>query len=356
MSPAVRPRPRAVQRLLAVDPQAGTLADRSFADLPSLLAPGDLLVMNDAATLPASLRGRTASGAPIELRLVEQGAGAGEDATWLAVLFGAGDARTKTEDRPAPPPVLAGDALLFGDASLVARVALVDEASPRLVRVAFEQRGASLWSALYRFGRPIQYAYVEVPLELWDVQTVYAARPWAAELPSAGRPLTFAVLADLTRRGVALATLTHGAGLSSTGDAALDRRLPLPERYDLPSATTKAIAEARARGGRVVAVGTTVVRALEGAALAQRIPAGGELAPGEGRTAVLLGPGFRRRVVDGILSGVHEATESHFALLASFAPRPLLLSALAVAERAGYLGHELGDSMVVLPRPLPAAT
>src|SRR6185369_3706486 len=110
-----------------------------------------------------------------------------------------------------------GDPLVFG-ADLMASIEAVSEASPRLVEIAFHQRGAQLWSALYRHGRPIQYAYVEGPLELWHVQTHYGSRPWCAEMPSAGRPLTWSLLLSLLRRGVALASLTHAAGLSSTGD------------------------------------------------------------------------------------------------------------------------------------------
>src|SRR6185503_15959730 len=106
-------------------------------------------------------------------------------------------------------------------------------------------------------GRPVQYSYLEGPLELWHVQTLYAGRPWAAEQPSAGRPLTASVLRALEESGVRLAALTHAAGISSTGDAALDALLPLPERYEIPAATVAAIARARAGGGRVIAIGTT---------------------------------------------------------------------------------------------------
>ena len=212
------------------------------------------------------------------------------------------------------------------------------------MRVPFDFAGAALWEALYRSGRPVQYAHVAAPLALWDVTTGYAARPWAAEAPSAGLCLRAEVLAGLREAGVALATLTHAAGLSSTGDPALDAALPLPERSALPARTVDAVVRARAAGGRVVAVGTTVVRALEGRAL----QGGGVLRAGEGVTDVLLGPGFRRAVVDGLLTGVHEPGSSHFALLQAFAPEALLRDALGLAEARGFLGHELGDAMLVL--------
>ncbi len=341
MSPATRPRLPLTERLLVIDPASGDFTDAAVAELPRFLRKGDVLVVNDAATLPASLHG-TLAGASIELRLAGAAAEAPEG-TFAAVLFGEGDWRTKTEHRPPPPPTRAGDVLVFAG-GLRATVMAVDELSPRLLVVRFDRAGARLWSALYVAGKPVQYAYVERELRLWDVQTSYASRPWAMEMASAGRPLAAGLLFALRDAGVLLATLTHAAGLSSTGDDILDARLPFAERYDIPEATVRAIEHAKLGDGRVVAVGTTVVRALEGAAAAH----GGRLRAGEGTTSILLGPGFRTRVVDGLLTGMHEPTASHFALLQAFAPRGLLERAYAAAEAAGYLGHEFGDSNLVL--------
>jgi S-adenosylmethionine:tRNA ribosyltransferase-isomerase len=323
-------------RLLVIDPRAATFRDALVRDLPGALRPGDLIVVNDAATLPASLMGRTRAGAPVEVRLAAR---VGED-TWTSVLFGAGDWHTRTEDRAPPPALAPGDAIVF-DATLSARVRTVR--APRLVDLELSPRGAALLSALYRVGRPIQYAHVARPLPLWAVQTRYAARPWAVEMPSAGRPLTWSLLLELRRRGVGIARLTHAAGLSSTGDPALDLRLPLPERSDIPEPTVRAIGETQDHAGRVVAVGTSVVRALEG-----RVALRGALSPGEGETDLLIGPGFQRRVVAGLLTGMHEKTASHYALLGAFAPRALLDRAYAYADRAGYLNHEFGDSSLLL--------
>ncbi|HET9450422.1 MAG TPA: S-adenosylmethionine:tRNA ribosyltransferase-isomerase [Aggregicoccus sp.] len=339
MSPATQPRAgHAAVRLLHVVPEAQRYDEHTLAELPQLLRAGDLLVVNDAATLPASLPGLTEAGHAVELRLLSRS----EDGSWTGVLFGEGDWRTRTEERPAPPPVAPGETLHFG--ALRARVRELLPPSPRLLRVDFQAQGAALWEALYRAGRPVQYAHVARPLALWDVQTAYAARPWAVELPSAGLPLSWELLLSLRRAGVALASVTHAAGLSSTGDAALDAALPAPERFAVPEATVDAVARARAAGGRVVAVGTTVVRALEGRAL----QGGGRLEPGEGVTDLLLGPGFRRQVVDGLLTGVHEPGSSHFALLQAFAPAHLLRRAHTYAELRGFLGHEFGDVWLVL--------
>jgi S-adenosylmethionine:tRNA ribosyltransferase-isomerase len=328
-------------RLLVVDPgkdlsPENAIGDGRVVDLPSLLRPGDLLVVNDAATLPASLQGFTAFGDPVEVRL----AGTEQNA-WRAVLFGRGDWRVRTEERPAPPRVRKGDRLSFGP-GLAARVTGVSRLSPRLVELVFE--GPAFWAQIYAVGKPVQYAHLESDLSLGDVQVPYAGRPWAFEPPSAGRPLTFAIREALEARGIHILPLTHAAGLSSTGDPALDAALPLPERFEIPDRTARGIEGARRRGSRVVAAGTTVVRALEGACALAR----GRLRGMAGVTTLRLGEGSRRRVVDGLLTGIHEPGTSHFELLTAFARRAILLDAFAHAEARGYLGHEFGDSMLIL--------
>ena len=347
-------------RLLVIDPAApdgAGLRETRTPALPELLAPGDLLVVNDAATLPASLRGTDEAGRPVEVRLIAAREGWHADAgssspvhlsplRFAAVLFGDGDWHTRTEDRPPPPELAQGARLHFG--ALRATVGRHASLSPRLVELRFDGDADALWAALYKEGRPVQYAHLAHDLPLWAVQTVYATRPWAFEMPSAGRPLSWEILLALRRRGVRWASLTHAAGLSATGDPAIDAALPLPEAFEIPSATARAVAETRARGGRVVAVGTTVVRALEGAAQQRN----GIVRAGRGETDLRITPTFRPRVVDGILSGAHAAHESHFQLLAAFAGADLLAAAAAHAERSGFLTHELGDAMLVLPGAL----
>jgi S-adenosylmethionine:tRNA ribosyltransferase-isomerase len=340
-----REKPEA-ERLLWIDPARDTFVDVRVGELPSILRVGDLLVVNDAATLPASLRGLREDGRAFELRLLAHEARQGTDSTrWRAVVFGRGDWRQRTEDRPAPPRLAPGERVRVAGGA-VAVVLSLDAASPRLVRIEFEGDAASMWRAIYGNGRPVQYSYIEEPLALWHVQSSFASRPWAVEPPSAGRPLTFSVLEELRRRGVAVAPLTHAAGLSSTGDPTLDAALPLDERYDVPAATVRAVAAARARGGRVVAVGTTVVRALEGCAKAH----GGELVAGEGVTDLRLHRRSKLRVAGGLLTGIHEPGTTHFDLMESFARPPLLTRALGHAERAGYVQHEFGDSVLILAR------
>jgi S-adenosylmethionine:tRNA ribosyltransferase-isomerase len=322
---------------LLLDRQTGAVGDAVLDELPSLVSAGDLFVVNDAATLPASLPARLPSGAAAEVRIVR----ARDDGRrWQAVLFGAGDWRTPTERRLAPEPLTAGARLEI--AGLAATVTAVSKTSVRLLELAFENDAAAAWAAIYRHGRPIQYAHVREPLALWAVQTAYAARPWAAEAPSAGVPLDWALLSALRAHGVGLAAITEGAGLSSTGDAAIDAALPLPERFEVSPAAVRAVVAAKAAGGRVVAVGTSVVRALESAA------SSGELRAMAGDTDLVIGPGYRPRVVDGLFTGLHEPAASHFALLQAFATRAQLELAYVHAERSGYLGHEFGDANLIL--------
>jgi S-adenosylmethionine:tRNA ribosyltransferase-isomerase len=341
-------------RLLVVDPARRSLHETRTSRLADLLSAGDLLVVNDAATLPASLLGRDDLGRPVEARLAalaDEPARASQpdpSPSFLAVLFGAGDWHQRTEDRPLPPVLPVGAGLRFGvSGALRAEITAISPLSPRLVRLRFpasDRGGDDVWARIYRQGRPVQYAYLAHELPLFAVQTVYAARPWAFEMPSAGRPLSWETMLALRRRGVAWASLTHAAGLSSTGDAALDAALPLPERFDIPAATVDAIAATHARGGRVIAVGTTVVRALEGATQLW-----GALRAGPGTTDLRIGPGFQPRVVDGLLSGTHAPGESHFDLMRAFASEEVLARAAAQAEAAGFSTHELGDTMLILP-------
>ncbi len=325
LPPARARRARHEVRLLAIDRRTGAATRHGrIADLPELLEPGDALVLNDAATWPASLFGRCGD-APVELRLAAR-----RGDTWRAVVFGDGDWRTPTEHRPPPPQLVPGDTIRVGEDLS----ALVLEAEGRLVTLRLD---GSI-HALYAYGHPVQYAHADRARRLEDVQTAYATRPYAFEMPSAGWGITPDVLHACRRREIAVLTLTHEAGLSSTGDAALDARLPFPERYEIPRATIDGL-----RGRRVIAVGTSVVRALEGA-----YARFGELVEGEHETDLVVTSRHELRVVDGLLTGLHVPGESHYELLRAFLPEPLATLAVQTAiASAAYLAHELGDAMLV---------
>jgi S-adenosylmethionine:tRNA ribosyltransferase-isomerase len=327
-------------RLLVVD-GAGGLQHAARADLPGLLCAGDLVVANDAATWPASLRGRHLStGAEIELRLAGSASLAPDTVcTFVAVVFGAGDHRMRTEERAPPPRLQDGDALHFGP--LHARVERTLD-HPRLIAVRFAGAPDAIRAGIARHGRPIQYAHVPQPLELRDVWTRIAAVPVAFEAPSAGFLLDWKMLAAFAQRGVDFATLTHAAGISSTGDPRLDARLPFSEPYVVPAATVRAIEVARARGGRVIALGTTVVRALEHAAAHTGTPV-----PGTGLATQRIGAETRLRVANAIITGTHEPGTSHYALLRAFTGAATLERISAALEANGYRTHEFGDSVLI---------
>ncbi len=327
-------------KLLVVD-QLGGICHALRTSLVDFLRPGDLVVANDAATLPASLTGRLLPGGqPIEVRL------AGWDSfepeavgRFSAVVFGAGDFRTRTEDREPPPPLGPGDRIALGPLTATIERRL---GHPRLVSLRFDGPADAVWAGLARHGRPIQYAHLLESLALWDVWTSFAGPPVAFEAPSAGFALDWAALLALRQRGISFATLTHAAGISSTGDEELDRRLPFDEPYRIPPATAQAILRARARGGRVVAVGTTVVRALESAATPD-----GRVREGDGVATLRLGPTTPLRVVDAILTGVHESGTSHHELLRAFAADAVLDRADVELTNCGYRTHEFGDFVLI---------
>jgi S-adenosylmethionine:tRNA ribosyltransferase-isomerase len=328
--------------LLVVD-AAGRIDHRTHRDLPSLLRPGDLVVANDAATLPASLTGvHLPTGADIEVRLAgHHDTGTSSPTRFTAIVFGAGDYRTPTEHRPTPPMMNAGDRLVI--ASL--RASVLHVRHPRLIELAFEQPAGTVWERLSRHGRPIQYAHVPERLAIWDSWTSIAARPVAFEAPSAGFVLDWSMLHDFRCRGVRFATLTHAAGISSTGDPELDACLPFDEVYVIPSSTAALVASTKAAGGRVVAIGTTVVRALEHAARHT-----GHVAAGDGVATGRIGPRTRLQIVDAIVSGVHEPGTSHNSLLRAFQEDEAIGRMWDEAERSGYLTHEFGDAVLVMRR------
>jgi S-adenosylmethionine:tRNA ribosyltransferase-isomerase len=341
MRAAQRPTQRPADARLMVIDTRGALRHTLRATFAEWLRPNDLVVANDAATLPASLSGtHVRTGGRIEVRLAGRRS-LDVDAVKVfdAIVFGDGDSRTRTEQRLLPPALLPGDRLLLGPLR-----ATIDKTlgHPRLVTLTFDGTPAEIWAGLVRQGRPIQYAHVPAPLALWDVWTSHAALPAAFEPPSAGFLLSWEVRAEIRARGAQFATLTHAAGISSTGDLALDARLPFDEPYFISPSTAAAIQKAQSRGGRIVAIGTTVVRAIEHAACED-----GFVAPGFGIADQRIGPETVLRVVDAIVSGTHEPGSSHHELLRAFASDASLDRAQDELERRHYTTHEFGDSVLV---------
>ncbi len=307
----------------------GSESHHRFDELPDLLRAGDLLVVNDSATLPASLGARADFG---DFR-VSVSTGYGPDLWLVEPRWGFG--------RPGPVPLEPGDRFEAGGVAgrYVAPF-------PRIPRLGFFRAESDLGSAMRSVGAPIRYGYLARAYPLEAYQTVFGRVPGSAEMPSAARPFTSRVVARLRDAGVRTAAVTLHAGVSSLepGDAG-PRAVPLfPEPFEVSAATVDAIVATRARGGRVIAVGTTVVRALESAS------DGCGLRPARGFTRRYLHPDRPSRTVDGLLTGFHEATSTHLALLASVAGPESVDRAYRVAVDAGYLGHEFGDSHLVLLR------
>ncbi len=327
-------------KILAVD-RLGEIRHLSRARLADLFRPGDLVIANDAATLPASLTGwHLPSDQAIEIRLAGRRSLSGDDIhRFTAILFGAGDFRVRTEDRSPPPKLLVGDTLLLGPLRATVTRTL---SHPRFIEITFTGSPDEIWKGLARHGRPVQYSHVPTPLALWDVWTAFAAVPAAFEAPSAGFALDWRLLAWIRKNGVQFLAITHAAGLSSTGDPVLDAQLPLDEPYDVPQKTAAGIRNAKSEGRRIIAVGTTVVRALEDAANPD-----GTVRAGPGLATRRIDRFTQLRVINAILSGTHEPDSSHHDLLRAFVDDATLRRMDHALADQRYLTHEFGDSVFV---------
>jgi S-adenosylmethionine:tRNA ribosyltransferase-isomerase len=326
-------------RLLVVD-ASGTITHHRRADFPTLVEEGDLVIANDAATLPASLSGvHVRTGGAIEVRLAGRRSLLPRDTRFTAVVFGTGDFRTPTEHRPLPAALCPDDLLELGPLRALVVGVL---GHPRLIEIEFQHSIDDMWEGIARHGRPIQYAYLPEPLAIWDTWTLIASLPVAFEAPSAGFILDWRVIEAIRARGARFATITHAAGISSTGDADLDARLPLDEPYFIPVSTASLIDETRDRGGRIIAIGTTVVRALEDAAARD-----GRVRCGMGVATLRISDRTQLRIVDALVTGQHEAGTSHYELLGAFQGEDVLADASSDANARDYRTHEFGDSLFI---------
>ena len=319
-------------RLLVIDRASGQLEHTRFDHFGEFLRAGDLLVFNSSRTLPASLSGCVEQGPCIEIRLAEHL----PDDSWLALL------RCQRGD-----PFSCGlrpKMLVDLGQGLTATIRMRDEHIPRLWQLSFSKSGSELINAFYLVGRPVRYEYVSAPWGLDYYQTVYAREPGSAEMPSAGRAFTWRLLFDLQRRGVETAYIVLHTGLSSYLDEELDAQHPASEEeYFVSERAADKINEAHARGGRVIAVGTTVVRTLESAADEQK-----RVQAGHGYTRLHITANHALKAVDGLLTGLHEPEASHLDLLTSFLPTEKIKEAYQEAVRQKYLWHEFGDLNLIL--------
>jgi S-adenosylmethionine:tRNA ribosyltransferase-isomerase len=329
---ADRPLPaRGASRLLALDGGTGVIRDLRFSDLGLLLAPGDLLVLNDTRVLPARLRGRKPSGGACELLLERIQGGR----RFLA------QARASKGVRPGTRIELPGGAVAIA----IGRQGELHEFElDREVLPFFEAEGS--------VPLPPYVAREAEPADRERYQTVYAEVPGAVAAPTAGLHFEKEALGRLEKQGVSIATLTlHvGAGtFTPLRSEEIDAHRMHAERIRVPEETVAAIGAARSRGGRVVAVGTTVVRALEAAA------AGGTLEPCERDTDIFIRPGHRFRVIDALLTNFHLPESTLLVLVAAFAGRDRVLAAYHHAIAGRYRFFSYGDAMFVTPDPAALA-
>ncbi len=321
-------RPRTAVRLMVADAGTGLVTHGAFPDLVNVLGPGDVLVINVSATVPAAVQGLGPSG-PVRLHLSSPVAGA----VWTV------EARRPAGHGSRPWRDFEGGRVELpagASANFVAR----DSRSPRLWLVELAGMGDVL-DYLHRHGQPIRYAHETKARPLSAYQTVYAREPGSAEMPSAGRPFTARLMTRLAAAGVVFAPVVLHCGVASF--EAGER--PDEERYAVGEATARLVNQARAAGNRVVAVGTTSARALETV-----VDSAGAVHPGAGRTDLLIGPERGVRAIDGLLTGWHEAGASHRDLVEAVAGPAMMARCYAEAVERGYLGHEFGDSLLVLSR------
>lgn len=315
-------------RLLVARP--GGVTHERFADLERHLAPGDLLVVNTSATLPAALDARRADGTPTVVHVSTTL----DDGSWVVE-----PRRPDGPDRTVP----AGEVLALDDGVRLELVVPYPHPEAALTRLWRARPHPARPAAhfLAQHGRPIGYGYLAGARPLAEYQTVYATHPGSAEMASAGRPFTERLLVRLMARGVAVAPIVLHAGVSSPEK----HEPPMPERFAVPAPTARLVSATRAVAGRVVAVGTTVVRALESAA-----DPDGTVQVASGWTDLVLGPQRRARVVTGLVSGLHAPEASHLLPLEAVAGADLVGRAYAAAvEHGDYLWHEFGDSTLFLP-------
>jgi S-adenosylmethionine:tRNA ribosyltransferase-isomerase len=326
--PEARGRTRDSVRLLVADAAAtGAIVHSRFADLPHFLVPGDLVVINTSATLAAALPASRKDGSKLELRLSTPAEGKDPERFWIVEL--------RSGDAP------------FGSVEVGERFVLPGGASAEILA---PYAGVRLWLArldlarplavyLDEHGSPIRYRYVPHRWPLSAYQNVYALEPGSAEMPSAGRPFTAELITRLGAGGVLLAPIVLHTGVSSPER----HERPYPERFRVPAPTAALVNAVHGWGGRVIATGTTVVRALESVAGRDGI-----VAAGEGWTNLVVTPERGVRTVDGLLTGLHELESSHLDMLRALGGDRLIMESFNAALERGYRWHEFGDSQLIL--------
>ena len=315
-------------RLLVLPRVEGELIHTRFDMLSDYLRAGDLLIVNDSRTLPGLLRATDERGDAIEVRLAHRRS----SARWDVLLL-----KGRTHIGRA-------DMWLDFSQGLSGHIIQRRPDLPFLWQMEFDRCCTPLIDMIYRLGEPVRYTYVPEALPLDLYQTVYAGEPGSVEMPSAGRPFTWELLLKLRCNDVGFATLSLHTGLSSTRDDVVDALHPnYDEEFHVPEITARAVNVTRQQGGRVIAVGTTVVKTME-----TLVQPGGTIIAAHGWTRLHIAPEHRLRVVDGLVTGLHEPHASHLDLLSAFVEPTRLRAAYLEAIKSRYLWHEFGDMNLII--------
>ncbi|MGD6960009.1 S-adenosylmethionine:tRNA ribosyltransferase-isomerase [Rossellomorea aquimaris] len=309
-------------KLMMLNRETGKCDHTQFKQLPEFLNKGDVLVLNNSRTIPASLKGKQGN-RHLEVRLSRKI----DDNCWDALILG--------------DFYQAGEPICFSEE---VRANMVGEGSEKpLVQLKFNRSVVELFDFIYRNGEPIRYEYIDSPWPLDCYQTVYGSVPGSVEMTSAGRAFSWKLLQSLKQKGIEIVFIQLHAGLSYYGDDRWPTPKNHPEEYHVGSGTVDKILKAKNSGKRVIAVGTTVVRALE-TIMTQY----GQLKPSEGVTNLYISGDTPLQLVDGLITGLHEPEASHLDLLKAFISEKKLLNAYQTALLKNYKWHEFGDMNVIL--------
>lgn len=310
-------------KLMVLDSETGSVTHDRFPNIVDFLNEDDVLIMNNSRTIPAVLKAKQGE-SEVEIRLSRKVS----SNKWDALLLG------KFIQTNAPLQLEDGvRAEITGSGS-----------EAPLVTLAFSLHEAELLDFIYRYGEPIRYEYIDTPWQLDLYQTVYASVPGSVEMPSAGRAFSWRVLNKLKEKGVGIGYLQLHAGISYYENDQWPNPTEHPEEYNVPDATAELINRTRKKGGRVIAVGTTVVRALESVVNDE-----GVIEASSGLTRLYVDNEYKIKSVDGLITGLHEPEASHLDMLTAFVDQDKLMNAYRDAVQQGYLWHEFGDINLILP-------
>ena len=302
----------------------------------------DVIIVNDSAVIPGSFQGyHYPSNEQVELRLARHVSDKMNDfRRWEAIVYGFGNWKTPTENRLPPPDIQVGDFFIFEE--LVAEVISTSLSNNRLLTIQFQEDNNKLLSKIYKYGKLIQYSYLQDDLHLWDHQTIFSSYPVSVEPSSSLFQLNWKLIEILQHKGVEIIPMTHSISISNTGISEIDKNLPLAERYWLSEYSAERLNVARENNKQFIAFGTSMTRALESmASSTNRFQAGTK------KVDLVIDKNYSLKITKGLLTGMHMIDSSHINLLQAFLPLDVILTVYHQAIDRKFLWEEHGDSMLI---------